>query len=250
MAARFDALLRYVSLRLGRQLGAEVTPALSRRERQEPASRTQALVAAVVASGALEGAIRIPQAVGPVVVVADLRAGRISCHVDIDAPREGRATTRVNWLLRQLRSAPDGLRVESFAAHSRGPGPAELLSTLRQDPTLLVADAQKELRAFRVTLAVPAGTKRGRGRGSFIDSVLGAIDTFYGEVVQNLKAWSAAPPRLRDPSEPRQPVASSLVSTALSSQDGAEPKPPQPPEAAETPPVAIAPAPVVEDASR
>ena len=36
VAARFDALLRYASLRLGRQLGTEVTPALSRKELADP----------------------------------------------------------------------------------------------------------------------------------------------------------------------------------------------------------------------
>lgn len=66
------------------------------------------------------------------------------------------------------------------------------------------------------------GSKRGRGRGSFIDSVLDLVDTFYVDVVQHLKAWAAAPPRMREnESDATQP--SSLSSTALSSQDGAEP---------------------------
>lgn len=72
--------------------------------------------------------------------------------------------------------------------------------------------------------ARPMGAKRGRGRGTLIDSVLEAIDGFYAEVVQYLKAWSAAPPRVRADSDAtvEQPVAAALVSTALSSQDGAE----------------------------
>jgi hypothetical protein len=68
------------------------------------------------------------------------------------------------------------------------------------------------------------GAKRGRGRGSFIDSVLDAIDSFYGDVMQYIKAWAAAPPRLREvPEQP--PVSPSLASTALSSQDGTETAP-------------------------
>lgn len=66
------------------------------------------------------------------------------------------------------------------------------------------------------------GTKRGRGRGSFIDSVLDAVDLFYGEVRQHLKAWSAAPPKLPDSIQPPVGVPTALSSTALSSQDGAE----------------------------
>jgi hypothetical protein len=225
VAARFDALLRYASLKLGRRLGTEVTPGLTRRELADPAGRTQALVASLVGNGILEGSIRIPNTVGPLVLTADLRSGRITCHVDIDAPREGRPTTRVNWLLRQLRSAPEQLRIEAFAMHSRGSTAVDLLRNVRDNPGLLIADTRKDLRAFRLALSVPAGTKRGRGRGSFIDSVLDAIDGFYGETMQNLKAWSAPPPRLREPAEPRQPAPTSVVSTSLSSQDGVGPRP-------------------------
>ena len=65
------------------------------------------------------------------------------------------------------------------------------------------------------------GTKKGRGRGAFIDSVVGLMDQFYSDVVQHLKAWSAAPPKMREP-EPEQIDQPVLASTALSSQDGPE----------------------------
>src|SRR5665647_1606394 len=90
--------------------------------------------------------------------------------------------------------------------------------------SMLVADPSKELRSFQVAMTVPMGSKRGRGRGSFIDSVLSAIDAFYGDVVEHLKAWAAAPPRLRSEADAlateEGQVAPALVSTALSSQDG------------------------------
>ena len=108
--------------------------------------------------------------------VADLRASTITCHVNVDAPKEGRATTRVNWLVRQLKNAPDSTRVEAFANHSRGSSAAELLATARENPASLALDATKQLRAFRVAATKPLGKKRGRGRGSFIDSVLDAVD--------------------------------------------------------------------------
>ena len=224
VAVRFDALLRFACLSLGRQLGTEVTPVLSRKELADPASRTQALVAEFARGGLLAGAIRIPATVSDVVVTADLRAGTVTCHVDVEAPREGRPTTRVNWLLRQLKASPDGVRIEAHAAHERGAGAAELLNKVRENPALLIADPAKELRSFQVAMTVPMGSKRGRGRGSFIDSVLSAIDTYYAEVVQHLKAWAAAPPRLRSEADAlateEGQVAPALVSTALSSQDG------------------------------
>lgn len=228
VAARFDALLRYCSLQLGQRLGDEVTPSISRKELADPALRIASLVSRLAGDGVLEGSIRIPNTAGLLVLTADLRASRITCHVDIDAPHEGRPGTRVNWLIRQLRAAPDSLRVEAFAMHARGAGTAELLKDIRENPAILIADPTKDLRMFRVAVSTSMGAKRGRGRGSFIDSVAEAINSFYGEVMQNLKAWTATPPKLRE--IPAVPEPASLASTALSSQDGVEtPDPVRPP---------------------
>ena len=219
VAGRFDALLRFTSLQLGRRLGDEVTPALTRKEIADPAVRAQALVGTLCTSGTLQGGIRIANAVAPLIVTADLRAGRITCHVDIEAPRDGRPTTRVNWLLRQLKQAPDNLRLEAFAFHARGAGAAELLRDVRENPAVLIQDPTKELRSFRIAMTTAMGSKRGRGRGSFIDSVTDAVNVFYSDVVQNLKAWTAAPPKMRhlDKDDLERPQT---ASTALSSQDG------------------------------
>lgn len=222
---RFDALLRFTSLRLGRQLGTDVVPVISRKELGDPALRSQRLLDELVTTGIFSGSIRIPNTVGPIDVHADLRAGRITCAVDVDAPGNGRPLTRVNWLVRQLKHAPDSTRIEVFAARSRGAGAAELLSLVREEPKLLVLDPTRELRSFRVAVTAPMGAKRGRGRGAFIDSVLDLVDSFYGDVLQHLKAWSPAPPKLREP----EPDQSALVSTALSSQDGTQPVAPDSP---------------------
>ncbi|MFC5175632.1 hypothetical protein [Nocardioides taihuensis] len=230
VAARFDALLRFTSLQLGRQLGTEVVPVLSRKEIAEPTLRTQVLTESLCQSGVLSGTIRIPDTVGPLVITADLRASTITCHVDVEAPKEGRATTRVNWIARQLKNAPGSTRVEAFAHHSRGSSAAELLATVRENPASLVADPARELRAFRVAATTPLGKKRGRGRGCFIDSVLVAVDGFYGDVLGSVRAWAAAPPKLR-PSHPTAPdidenIPAALASADFSSQD--EVKEPEP----------------------
>lgn len=224
VVARFDALLRFTSLQLGRQLGTEVVPVLSRREAVDPSLRAQALTESLCKTGVLSGTIRIPNTAGLLVVTADLRSSQVTCHVDVDAPKEGRPTTRVNWLIRQLKNAPDRTRVEAFVNHGRGSSTAELLGTVRENASSLVVDQGKELRAFRVATAAPLGTKRGRGRGAFIDSVLTAVDVFYADVLGSLRAWSAAPPKLRashpSPPDVDERVPSTLASTDYSSQDG------------------------------
>lgn len=109
--------------------------------------------------------------------------------------------------------------MEAFATNQRGAGATELLAEVRTDPGCLVSDSKRELRSFKVAMSAPMGSKRGRGRGAFIDSVLALSDTFYVDVVQHLKAWSAAPPRMREAeAEPITPE--NLSSTSLSSQDG------------------------------
>lgn len=56
-----------------------------------------------------------------------------------------------------------------------------------------------------------------------IDSVLGAVEGFYDEVLGNLRAWSASPPKLRQPHPPVEDIDTSvpsvLSSTDFSSQD-------------------------------
>lgn len=227
VVARWDALLQFASLELGRDLGQEVSPVLSRREVSDPAVRAQNLGDQLTSTGTLTGAIKIPHAAGPIIVTADLRAGQITCHVDLAAPEEGRPTTRVKWLTRQLNGANDSLRVEAFLAHSRGPGAAELLGAVKGNPDLLVQDPKRELKTFRLATSVKLGSKRGRGRGAFIDSVLDAVDEFYRDVVQHLKTWRAAPPKMRElPASDVEPTP--LASTALSSQDGPQESPPTP----------------------
>jgi len=220
VALRFDALLRFASLRLGRQLGTEVIPVLTRAESDNPALRTSALASRLVSEGVLVGELRIPNAVSPLKVTADLRASKVTCSFEIDAPREGRPLTRINWLLRQLKSAPDMTRVEAFALRSRV-ATAELLRDVREAPAKLIGEPGKELKSFTVACTFPMGAKRGTGRGGFIDSVLHAVESTYEDIGQALKPWSAAPPRLRSQEdvEVDTSVDEALVSTALSSVD-------------------------------
>jgi hypothetical protein len=220
VASRFDALLRFCSLKLGQRLGAEATQVLTRAEAANQAVRNAALTDMLVSEGVLRGEIRIPNTVSPLTITADLRGGRVTGSFDIDAPREGKSTTRVSWLLRQLKDAPDSVRVESFALHQRG-GKAELLRTVRENPAVLVADPGKELKSFTVAHLSKMGVNRLAGRAGFIDSVMDSVLNSYDLIGQHLKDWSAAPPRLRQPDEVEveTDIPSDLPSAALSSQD-------------------------------
>lgn len=219
---RWDQLVRFLSLRMGRQLGVEVEPVIARAELADPDLRTQNLISNLAKQSTLEGTIRIPGVISPITITADLRAGQLTAHVDVDAPKSGKPRTRVNWLVRQLPDASDDARVDCFAAHGRGASTSELLKQVREDPDVLIADSKRDVKSFRVALSLPMGNKRGVGRGGFIQSVTDLVDVFYTSVAKDLKPWVAKAPAIRDETtiETELIGPDSLISTALSSQDG------------------------------
>lgn len=95
VAGRFDALLRFTALQLSTRLGTEATVAYSRKEQNDPSSRSQAQINNMVQHGRLQGALKIPDTVGTLDIVVDLRARQVTCSVALDAPREGRPLTKV-----------------------------------------------------------------------------------------------------------------------------------------------------------
>jgi len=192
---RWEQLLQFTALRMGRELGADVQVVLARKEQADPNLRIAAQAAELIERGRLTGAVRVPQAINDMSVVADLRAGRVHVAVDVEAPSEGRQVTKVNWLVRQMKDAPEQLRVDSWSQMSRH-SMSDLLGNVRTNPECLVEDAKKNVRTFRITATSALGHKRGAGRGGFIDSVLSSVAGFYEAVVQDLRPWVAKAPQL------------------------------------------------------
>jgi hypothetical protein len=225
---RFGGLISFMALHLSRDLGTGVRPVVSQAQLRDPAKYLQEAVNGFVDTGVLQGSVRVPDAVAPIKITADLRAGLVHCAVTVPAPREGRSTTRVNWLVRQLKSAPGQICIQPAVVGKRGRGPVSTLDEARENPRALVYDAANELRSFTISLSSNAGPARGQGRGSFVDSVRIALDRFYKEVVQQVKPWTQPPPKIRDseiagPDEPIQ-ADSNLLGVAddgASEEDGA-----------------------------
>jgi hypothetical protein len=228
VVARWEQLVRYACLTHGQRLGVEVQPVLTRKEATDPEAAVLAAVGGLVESGILRRDIRIPGGVAPLTLEADLRAQRVSCSLTIDGPKSGRPLTRVNWLLRQLSTAPAGLRLDTYVTGTRAVCASALLAAVREDPAVLVTDPKKDIRAFRLVHSVPMGAKRGRGKGTFIGSVLQVLEDFYEDTAQNLKPWSPSAPKSRDLADEvaqeaeEQGVRQSLLSAGPSSQDGPE----------------------------
>jgi hypothetical protein len=197
VVARFEQLVTFAGMALSRRVGVQVKPVLSRKELAEQALRLQTKAADLAKTGQLTGSLQIPNAVASLDICVDLRANRVDCSATVEAPTDGRPATRVNWLLRQLQAAPAQLQVRANTARARQAGPSYRLAELADDRKLLVGDLRSDIRSFTVTLSQAAGTKRGQGRGSFVNSVTGQVDTFYAEVLQHLKSWTPSAPKVQ-----------------------------------------------------
>jgi len=196
VAGKWEELVSYAALRLGRKLGTDVQEVLAAKERKDISIRIANIVDAMVEQGLMPGAIRIPNTVGDISLSADLRAQQIVTSVSLDAPKAGRATTRINWLLRQLKPTSPDVRLDSWGMRSRS-SMSDLLGNVRKNPSLLVPADNREIVSMTVSLARPMGLKRSEGTRSFIDSVLRTLDEFYGDVVQHLHEWQPAAPKLQ-----------------------------------------------------
>ena len=194
---RWEQFVDYLCLGLGQDLGREVRPIRPRK--QTPAMRLNANAAALAERGVLEASIRVPDAAGDMTIQADLRARRVTTSVSVEAPGEGRPLTRAKWLLRQLKDAPDGVVVETSFVNTKTTT-ASVLSAARESAQvlLLTNDPKRPARSFRVALSRPMGTKRGKGERSFVLEMRKQAIDFYRDLVQNLRPWRAAPPKLPD----------------------------------------------------
>jgi len=196
VAGKWEELVSFAALRLGRKLGADVQEVLSAKERRDLSIRIANIVDAMVTRGLVAGAIRIPNTVSDIALRADLRSQQIVVSVSIDAPKTGRATTRINWLLRQLKSTSPDVRLDSWGMRSRS-SMSDLLGNVRNDQSLLIPIDNREIVSFTVSLIRRMGLKRSVGKRSFIDSVLQTLDDFYGDVVQHLREWQPPAPKLQ-----------------------------------------------------
>lgn len=211
VAMRWEQLLQHISLDLAARLGGDVHPVFSRKETRDPTLRTAALSKELADGGTLSGAIAIPNTVAPIGISADLRTMDASVSVTLDAPDLAKASSRLNWLLRQLRNAPDALRIDVAFERTQTTA-SDLLGNVRANPRQILAGTERSPRAFTVARTERVGSKRRSVSGNFVEDIGQLVDAFYRDVVQGLKAWSPPAPRLpeaEESPEPEQPEPSS-----------------------------------------
>lgn len=195
VAERWDQFASALALSLSQELGANVQP--QRARGQTTPERIDEFVKRLVEAGELSTTLRIPDAIGPLTVRADLRSQQTLTSVSIDAPKDGTPRGRFGWLMRQLREAPGDLRLEAAFPNARSTTTATL-DQMRENPKSLEyeQDPKRPPRAFVLTRCEPMGKKRGRAEGSFVRETSSQVISFYSELIQDLKPWQAPAPKV------------------------------------------------------
>lgn len=195
VVTKWDQFVRYLCLHLSGDLGVEVSQVLSKKE-LDPGERKQALVKQLLQTKCLTGTIKIKNAVSPITITAALDARTTTVSIALEAPTDGKPLTRVNWLARQLKDAPERTLIASTFSGVREVNSARL-TDLRSNPgILLLADKQRVPRLYTISLMKDMGTKRSGVSGSFIGEATELLLSFYRSVVQGLRPYSAVAPRL------------------------------------------------------
>jgi len=133
-------------------------------EAPDPDARLKRVRSELTTSSCLEGSLKIPDAAGKLELRLDLRARKIQYSTMVDAPDNPRAQTRINWLMRELRSAPVPDVLVVFVDWSRrGVWSEHPYGKAKEQPQILFLDPQgnkiqdSEPTHFRLvwTLALP-----------------------------------------------------------------------------------------------
>lgn len=188
---------RDVSLLMSRRLGRQVMQKLSRVHKDDPSRRLKDDCQHLVTRSTLSCILEIPDTAAPLVIEANLERRTIACSMKIAAPTDKqRSKARINWLLRQLRSA-QGERVLIKAIWPGRAHPTQAaLEEIREDPDELIGrNTSLTVQSFEIVMIDDLATKFA-GPRTFIERLEALVPHYYEQVGQHLKAWVAPPPKL------------------------------------------------------
>lgn len=194
--SKFQNLIRYCAFTLSAKSGVDATEVIPRTAKADGKKFLVSEGAILISDKVIKGTIKIPGAAAELEVVADIGAGFTHCRFDLPAPLEGKNKARLNWMLRQYKTTPKDAMLSIGYKRSRTMEDAVSLAMVKSGELELALDNSREIATFRIDVVRKSGTKRARGQGAFIDSVLDQVEYTYSEALQPLKSWVGAAPKL------------------------------------------------------
>jgi hypothetical protein len=189
---------RDLCLLMSRKLNRTVRQRLSKSHINDQMARLKEDSDSLVTKHVLSCTFDVPDAAAPLNVVADLQRRCVSVSMVLTAPRDKqRASSRINWLLRQLSKAePAGIHIRA-SWPGRAPDTQAALYELRQEPGRLEADNRAMAPTQFEVLLVRDLAGKFSGSRTFIELLEDAVPHFYEQVGERLRGYVAPPPKLR-----------------------------------------------------
>ena len=205
---------RDLTLILSRMTETNVSERLSRKHRTDQASRTKAGLAFLRDNKQLSAELVIPDAAGPLEVVADISRRCVDVGMTLRAPEDKVSTkARVNWLLRQIKTEhqPDDLYLRLLWPGKNEPT-QYLISELRENPDKAGMDKEHLApHTFHVFYSKRLGA-RFTQQANFISDLEEIVPTFYREVGSYLVAWKKMAPRINKDRASAEDVSTGAIS--------------------------------------
>ena len=198
VVANFESLVRYSALTLSARLGVSAAEVIPRAAKADYKKHLSASGKSLLESKSLEGAIRVPGAAAEIEMRADVAAGILHCGFVLPSPTSSRNKSRISWLLRQLRQAPENTYVSWTYKRARSSEAPHRARDLMDGSYEFDLDNSREISEFHVEVIAKMGTKRAAGGGGFIDSIVDLFELTYGEVLQPIKPWQEPAPKLSE----------------------------------------------------
>ena len=187
---------RDISLLLSRRIGHEVViRGLSRKYQLQPDDRLRDASNVLASSKELRSTFAIPNAAADLEVMADLQRRTISCSMKLNAPLDTkRASTRINWLRRQLRNIDrEDVAVRALWPRRILPTQASL-ADVKADSKSLENDSQKSPPTGFEVIMIKDIARRFSGRSTFIEDLEKMVPEFYDNIGCHLRTWTPPPP--------------------------------------------------------
>jgi hypothetical protein len=191
--------VRDLTLILSRQIGVEVQSKLPRAHATDDAVRVKADAAQLAEVQRLTATLVVPDAAAPIELSVDIGKRTISASMLLRAPADKQSTkARLNWVLRQLKNAPETDLYIRLHWPGRGAHTQHTLVEIRENPDLAVeANRDKQVHSFEICMLRQLAGRFSQ-RKNFIVDLEQTVPAFYETVGQHLRAYQSPAPRVRE----------------------------------------------------
>lgn len=204
-------LIRHLSLNLSMKIGELVSLSLSRARAKDAELNFQEDCGSLIKDSCLNAEFDIPNAASRLNFSADFMRRTLNISMKLEAPKDkSRATSSINWLVRQLKDIKSEDVIVRAHWPKRIPMTSSPLSKVIEDQKILIPDNVSDLPVYLEVARVVGLSKRFGGTKTFVEDASNEFLAFYENVGQHLSKWVAKAPQVKEVVSPVSPVPTIL----------------------------------------